>query len=475
VAGEDESYARVPGMPRRRDMLLAVLAASLPGGRTQAAVPLTAPSSDHVLALLTDEVDAGRNSVGMIAGLLDRSGRRLIAYGRADDAGSRPLDGDTVFEIGSVTKVFTALLLADMAERGEVALTDPVTKYLPASVRMHELDGRPITLIDLATHTSGLPHRLESPAPADPANPYADFTVDQLYSFLSLYQPRLQPGTHYEYSNFGFGLLGHVLALRGGRTFEDLVVGRICDPLGLDSTRITLTASMQARLAAGHDYDLKPGRSWDLPTLPGAGALRSTTNDMLAFLEACLGRRRSPLAPAMAGLLEVRRPTGIKALDAGEGWLITTHDDDELAWKDGLTNAYASFIGYSTRSGLGMVLMSNAANRADRLNLLGRYLLNPGRRLPAVHRQVSIDPALLEKYVGRYQLTPALVMTVTDAGGRLLVQTTGQRAYDLFPEGEAAFFYRAVDAQLTFEPGPDGDAAALVLYQNGTTKRASRV
>ena len=196
---------------------------------------------------------------------------------------------------------------------------------------------------------------------------------------------------------------------------------------------------------------------------------------MLAFLEACLGRRRSPLAPAMAGLLEVRRPTGVKALDAGEGWRITTHEDDELVWKDGLTNAYASFIGYSTRSGLGAVLMSNAANRADRLNLLGRYLLNSGRRLPAVHRQVSIDPAILASYAGRYQLTPVLVMTVTDVGGRLLVQTTGQRAYELFPEGEAAFFYRAVDAQITFDPGPDGDVVALILYQNGTTKRASRV
>ena len=456
-------------------MLLALLAASSLGSRTQAAVPSTAPSSDRVLALLTDEVDAGRYSVGMVAGLLDPFGRKIVSYGRADDAGSRPLDGNTVFEIGSVTKVFTALLLADMAERGEVALTDPVTKYLPASVKMLELDGRLITLIDLVTNTSGLPHRLESPAPADPANPYVDLTVSEIYSFLNSYRPRFQPGMHYEYSNFGFGLLGHVLALHAGRTFEDLLVERICDPLGLDSTRITLPSSMQSRLAAGYDFDLQPGRSWDLPTLPGAGALRSTTNDMLAFLEACLGRRSSPLAPAIAELLKVRRPTGVKTLDAGEGWLVTTFDDDELVWKDGLTNAHASFIGYSTRSRLGIVLMSNAAERADRLNLLGRYLLNPARRLPVVHREVSIDPALLERYVGRYQLTPALVMTVTNTGGRLLVQTSGQRAYELFPEGEASFFYRALDAQIYFEPGPDGDATALLLYQNGATKRASRV
>jgi len=345
----------------------------------------------------------------MVAGLLDRPGRRLVSYGQADDNGNRALDGDTVFEIGSVTKVFTALLLTDMVVRGEVALADPMTKYLPAGVKMHELGGRPITLIDLATHTSGIPHKLDNLASADPANPYADFTVDQLYSFLNTYQPRSQPGTHYEYSNVGFGLLGHVLALRAGRSYEDLVVGRVCNPLGLDSTSITLTASMQARLAAGHDFNLNPGRTWDLPTLAGAGALRSTANDMLAFLEACLGRRQNPLTLAMAGLLDVRRPTGVKTLDAGEGWLITTHNDDELVWKDGLTNAYSSFVGYSTRSGLGVVLMSNTANWTNRLSLLGRHMLNPTRVPPAVHHQTQISPAYLSNLVGCYELIPELI------------------------------------------------------------------
>ena len=199
------------------------------------------PTDPEIRQILVDRIDKDRQSVGIVIGVIEPAGRRVVAYGNLDEGDKRPLDGDTIFEIGSVTKVFTSLLLADMVQRGEVALTDPVARYLPSQVKMPERGGRQITLQDLATHTSGLPRLPSNLNPKDPANPYADYSVDQLYQFLSGYQLTRDIGSQSEYSNLGGGLLGHVLARRAGMDYEALVKSRICEPLGMKSTGITLT------------------------------------------------------------------------------------------------------------------------------------------------------------------------------------------------------------------------------------------
>src|SRR5205823_14852796 len=143
--------------------------------------------------------------------------------------------------IGSISKVFTSLLLSDMVQRGEVALTDPIAKYLPAGVKVPERGGRSITLVDLSTHTSGLPRLPSNLNPKDQSNPYADYSVEQLYQFLSSYTLPRDIGAMYEYSNLGGGLLGHVLARRAGTDYETLMVSRIAGPLNMSSTRIVLS------------------------------------------------------------------------------------------------------------------------------------------------------------------------------------------------------------------------------------------
>ena len=178
--------------------------------------------------MLVDRIDVQHQSVGIVIGVIAPEGRRVIAYGHLEKGDSRPLNGDTIFEIGSVTKVFTSLLLADMVQRGEVALDDPVAKYLPPEVRMPERNGRSITLVDLSTHTSGLPRLPANLNPKDLNNPYADYSVEQLYQFLSGYQLTRDIGSRYEYSNLGGGLLGHVLARRAGMDY-DVRVGRSND------------------------------------------------------------------------------------------------------------------------------------------------------------------------------------------------------------------------------------------------------
>jgi serine-type D-Ala-D-Ala carboxypeptidase/endopeptidase len=505
----------------RRGLILATLAGRVVGAHAQAgAVPEApvqagaaseaqagaasfVPPSDVVIrAILAERIDVGRQSRGMVAGLRTPDGRRLATYGSADaparqrpasdtpadgaPAGGtsvsgapvgRPLDGDTVFEIGSITKVFTALLLADMVERGQVALDDPVAKYLPTampggvSLAMH--DSKPITLLDLATYTSGLPNMPDNFAPKDPANPHANYTVAQLYGFLNGFVPRFDPGTHYEYANLGFGLLGHALALRAGRSYEDLVIERICAPLGLDSTRITLSALMRGRLVQGHDSGLDPVPNWDLPTLAGAGALRSTANDLFMFLEACLGLHDTPLAPAFARMLTVRRHAWSQ-MEVAFGWFVASGHDDTIVCKDGETGGYSSFIGYSTKSRLASIVLSNANNlNSD----LGFHLINPAYPLAQLHRQVAIGPARLATYVGSYAITTDFFLTITQRDGRLFVTATDQATYELFPESETDFFLRVVDAQITFERSTDGHrpAPALVLHQNGRDRRGERL
>jgi CubicO group peptidase (beta-lactamase class C family) len=170
--------------------------------------------------------------VGYVAAVIDGRGPQIATAGRPDAEGGRGLDGESVFETGSITKIFTALLLADMVQRGEVLLSDAIAEYLPAEGQPKAFDNAPITLLDLVTYTSGLPRLPGNFRPKDKTNPYADYTVAQLCEFISTYPPRYYPGSHYEYANLGFGLLGHALALRTGRSYEELVVSRICTPLG---------------------------------------------------------------------------------------------------------------------------------------------------------------------------------------------------------------------------------------------------
>ena len=238
-----------------------------------AAKPWVVPADAEIRKILADRIDTQHQGVGIVVGVIDAHGRRFVSYGVSDKADGRPVDQRTIFEIGSMSKVFTSLLLADMVQRREVKLDDPVAKYLPAGVKVPERGGRQITLIDLATHTSGLPRLPTNLAPKDPGNPYADYTVAQLYAFLSSYSLPRDIGSQYEYSNLGGGLLGHVLALRAGTDYGALVRQSITGPLGMTSTTIALTPEEKARLAIGHDAALARTSNWDIPTLAGASGV----------------------------------------------------------------------------------------------------------------------------------------------------------------------------------------------------------
>lgn len=295
--------------------------------------------------------------------------------GRADDAG-RPVDEHTVFEIGSVTKVFTALLLAVMSEAAEVSLDEPLADLYP-ELRV-PVRGRPLTLADLATHSAGLPRLppgLLRQGLRQRDNPYAAFTDSDVARALESVRLRSDPGTRVRYSNFGAGLLGQALARRAGTPYGDLVRIRVCAPLGLADTDVRRSADQLARRAVGHDRRGRPVPDWDMDSLPGMGALHSTAADLARFLAAQLDPASTPLGDAIRLTQQPRLAAGRLGHQA-LGWMVSPlpRTDRRMLWHNGGTGGAFGFVGVEPGAGVGVVALTNTARPVDPLavSLLGR-------------------------------------------------------------------------------------------------------
>ena len=319
----------------------------------------------EIAAAIKTRIDAKKVG-GMVVATIEPDGSSsMAAYGNpGPDA--KALDGDSVFEIGSITKVFTAILLADMVDRGEVSLDDPVAKHLRAGVRVPERNGKAITLIDLSTQSSGLPRMPDNMKPANPMNPYADYTVEQMFEFLGRYQLTRDIGAEFEYSNLGVGLLGQALAMRAGKTYEALVKERILEPLQMDHTGVTLTPWMREHLAKGYSAGGMAMPNWDLPALAGAGALRSTMNDMLKFARANLDTSGARLPRLMQQTHVVRRSVG-KDMSIGMNWMIRSMNGREVVWHNGGTGGYRTWLGFDKTRKIAAIVLANSAIGHDDL------------------------------------------------------------------------------------------------------------
>jgi len=431
------------------------------------------PDDSVVRAILTEQVTA-KKTAGIVIGLLDADGsRRVLSAGKSDNKGL-VLDGNTVFEIGSITKTFTTSLLADMVARGDVQLGDRVQQFLPASVKVPSRNGREITLLDLATVSSGLPGMPNNFKPANPGNPYADYTVQQMYDFLSGYTLTRDIGSQYEYSNLGMGLLGHTLALEAGKSYFDLLTARILKPLGMGDTEIILSPRLQQRLAIGHDRTGAVVANWDIPTLAGAGALRSTVNDMFKFLAANLDSTSRPLGKVLATTHVARTATGSPTLKVGMGWHILASPGGSIVWHNGGTGGYRTFMGFDESKRIGVIVLTNSSIDADDV---GFHLIDPAFPLskpPVVRVAKSIDPSLLPPYVGAYQLTPEVAILVTLENGSLWAEATGQSKVRLIAESDSDFFITEDDIGISFVK-EGGIVTQLIVRQGAGNTPAKKI
>jgi D-alanyl-D-alanine-carboxypeptidase/D-alanyl-D-alanine-endopeptidase len=427
--------------------------------------------SDAEIGRLLDARIAGRPGEGIVVGIVTPAGRRIVARG---PKGAKPFNGRTLFEIGSVTKVFTGLLLADMARRGEVRLDDLADKYLPAGFALPSRNGRRITLLDLATHRSGLPRMPDNFAPANPANPYADYSQRDLLAYLKSFRPTRDSGSQYEYSNLGVGLLGQLLARRAGTNYATLVRRRITGPLGMADTMIRLSPAQRARLAQPHDEYMRPVPAWDLNALAGAGGLRSDADDLLTFLSAAMKLVPSPLAADLADM-QVRRAGGATPnMGTGIIWVLLKTSAGEIVFHNGATGGSKAFIGFDPARKRGIVVLVNGAPEPATddlgLHLLTGSPLIPVRPLQPAPREwkiVTLSPAQLDRLTGIYRFGPQATLTVRREGGQLTAQLSGQSPLPIFPSSETEFFLKAVDAQVSFALDASGRASKVVLHQGG--------
>ncbi|HEX6430872.1 MAG TPA: serine hydrolase [Niastella sp.] len=349
---------------------------------------------DSISAIINKEVIQKR-SASIIVGTIDATGKRqMISAGSFSDKKDVQPDGNTMYEIASVTKVFTSLLLADMVLKKQVNLDDPISKYLPASVNVPIIKGKAITLLHLASHSVGWPRMPDNYDPQNPDNPFADYTIEQLYDYISRSSFDYAPGTWLSYSNPGYGLLGHILSLVAGKPYETLVKERICAPLGMTNTTIVLTPAQKANLAVGHSEYGAPVQNWDMPAIAGTGALRSNMNDLLTFAAANLGHVKTDLYPAMQ-LAHVPRIS--KGKGEGEvtlGWTLEkAKDGDEYLWKDGTTAGYRTIVLLNRTKKTGVVILSNSLNP---INDIAYHILYPAASVKPYKYTWAMHDLILE-------------------------------------------------------------------------------
>ena len=329
---------------------------------------------DKDFAELTKNELAPGKDVGIAIAVVEHGERRLLTYGAAKD--------NSIFEIGSITKTFTGLVLAQMAAQGKVKMDEPVRELLPAGT-VAKPEGREITLLDLATQHSGLPRMPDNFHPADGANPYVDYKAANLYAFVKEHGVSRPADAKFLYSNVGFGLLGQALANRAGTSYAALLKDEVTGPLGLKDTVIALSPEELARFMPGHDGDLHPAHAWDLDAFAGAGAIRSTAGEMLSYLEAQLHPDKVKAVAGFAGsgtLKEALEAThslhdeAMPGMKIGLAWLYETGSG--IYWHNGATGGYSSYAFFDPQHDRAAVVLVNVSPGKSGLfaDLVGQHL-----------------------------------------------------------------------------------------------------
>ncbi len=432
--------------------------------------------SRELSKILEQRIDEWKQSVGIVIGIIDPAGRTLIPWGHSRHGGVADVSGSTVFEIGSASKVFTALLFADMAVRREVSPGDFVNRYLPPGVAIRDYDSRPMTLQHLANHTSGLPPMPSNFILGPDGN--RGYSLDDLYRYISDYRPAVEPGSRFEYSNLGMALLGHLLSRRLGVDWESLLNTRITGPLGMQNTWVTPPPGVAPNLAQGHNSSLECVPGYYVPVFGAASAIKSTAGDLLTLLAVHLGLAESPLSPAAESMLETRWPTGVAGTEVALAWHISRGSGgQEVAWHTGSTGGFRAFIGFHRLRQLGVVVLSNAFTNAG-VDDIGMHVLDPKSCITAmalVREPSDVASRLLERYQGRYVATNGVTVSVALESGCLFLETPDQPRTGLCPLNVREYVMKDQDTRITFMVEESGEAVGLVCKQGSEAHVLRRI
>ena len=356
----------------------------------------------EVVKSIQSRIDVGITP-SIVVGVLDDNGPQYYSFGTKTTGGEK-VNEHSIYEIGSISKLFTATLLAENIVEGKMKAEDPVSKYLPANVKTPVFPGggQPISLGHLSDHTSSLPRLATNMPYGIPDNPYSDYTVELLYSFLNEYTLTREVGSEFEYSNLAVGMLGHLLAMYGKTSYEDLLNKVITSPLKMKETAVTLSDKMKQNLAPGHSMG-EVVSNWDITYFPGMGGIRSSVHDMLLFLSANMELSKSSLYPAMKLAQTIRHTKSFNGV--GLGWLKTNSSQGDILWHNGGTGGYRAFFGFNKATGKGVVVLTNSDEGVDDI---GMHLLDSATELkeikapltPVLKKIIDTEGAdgLFEKY-----------------------------------------------------------------------------
>lgn len=338
---------------------------------------------DDIAESIKKRIEHG-HTPSVVVGIIDKDGPQYYSFG-TKTVGGQPVNEHSIYEIGSISKTFTAILLAQMVLDGKLKTEDAAQSHLPASLKLPMRADKQITLGHLSDHSSGLARMPTNFTPKDQANPYADYTLEQMYSFLNGYTLTRDIGSGYEYSNLAVGLLGHILSLKAGASYEDLMVNKIASPLGMKETKITFDIQMRQNLAMGHSNGAQVS-NWDIPTMAGAGAIRSSLHDMLRYLAANMGLQKTELQAAMQLTHQARHDKAGNGTRVGLGWHISKGAEGDVIWHNGGTGGYRTFAGFVKETGKGVVVLTNSDRGADDI---GMRLLNSAAKLITVKKSAT--------------------------------------------------------------------------------------
>ncbi|MHA6689180.1 serine hydrolase [Devosia sp. A449] len=446
------------------------------------ATPLAAqqsamPSDAAIAQILADRIDRDQANVAIAVAVIENGMPRFVSHGTLATDDPTPVDEHTLFEAGSITKVFTNLLLAQLVVAGKIDLDAPLTDYLPAGTKLPERDGKAITAFDLATHSAGFSGLPEALLAKGLDNPYSGYGADELMAWIADYQLPRGIGEAFEYSNVGTALLAQAITEVSGQPYAALLQSQILDPLGMTETRLATAPGTIPGMATGHDAAGEPVSNWDMDVFAPVGALVTSTADLAKFIAAASGAVSTPLDPAFALMLERTRSAGSDGEVIGLGWFKLLEGERDIVWHNGITAGFRSFAGYDAKTGNGVVLLSSMVTAAG-IEDIGFHLLDPALTLrpqPTPRQVTEIDPSVLPAYAGDYVLAPGVIVTISTAEQKLFAQLTGQARYEIFPESANRFFFKVVDAQITFAEPVNGAAPTLMLHQNGQNLTGMRL
>ena len=424
------------------------------------------PVIDDPLKVSIDEIAAHHldhdYNVGIVVGVIRDGETHIWSYGETSFENGETPQSDSVFEIGSISKTFTGTLLAILSAEGTVQVEDPISKHIP---ELAGTDAGDIQLIELTTHTSGLPRLPDNLTNTDPTNRYAGYT-DQL--MLEYLQSLALDRSPYDiaYSNLGVGLLGYALSRATGSSYESLIAKHITVPLGMADTSVALNESQSQRVATGYNTSVEEIPLWNLGPLTSTGGIRSTVQDMLKYLAANMNPAEDFLGSTISASHEVQRETS--GTKIGFNWFHESLGDYEIIVHNGQTGGFRSLIAFDKKNQIGFVMLTNTASAIE---CLKETVFAQDCELVSEYQHTENQ---IDDIVGRYVTDDGIGIAVNKRLRFLTAQADGHNKLRLRATANKLFSAAGGAVQIEFHTNIGGDVTRVVVQQPDETIEATK-